>query len=296
MQRKLRAGLSGGAADEVVATVLRMRFAHAMRAIRVIVARDVLKFVGQKARLLSALVRPVLWLMVFAVGFQDIFGVSIVPPYQSYITYQEYVLPGLIGIVLLFNGMLSSLALVYDREMGVMRLILTAPLPRWYLLFCKLLAGALLSVVQAYAFLAVAAIIGVRVPWPGWFTALPAIVAGAVLMGAIGLALSVYIRQLENFAGAMNFVIFPMFFLSSARYPLWKLRENGGPLLYGAAAVNPFTHATELIRYALYGDFRAESAAVVGACIVAFFAVAAFGYESPRTAPPRGELASARSV
>jgi ABC-2 type transport system permease protein len=296
MRLKRPAGLSGGTDNELLAGAARMRFAHALGAMRVIVARDALKFVGQKARLLSALVRPALWLMVFAVGFQDIFGVSITPPYQTYITYQEYVLPGLIGIVLLFNGMLSSLALVYDREMGVMRLILTAPLPRWYLLVCKLLAGALLSVLQAYAFLAVAALVGVRVPWSGWLTALPAIVAGAVLMGAMGLALSVYIRQLENFAGAMNFVIFPMFFLSSALYPLWKLRENGGPLLYGAAASNPFTHAIELIRFALYGEFHAASAVVVGACALVFFGVAAFGYEPPRTAAPRGELANARAA
>ena len=52
-------------------------------------------------------------------------------------------------MVLLFNGMLSSLAMVYDREMGMMRLLLTAPLPRGVLLFGKLLAGAFLSLLQA---------------------------------------------------------------------------------------------------------------------------------------------------
>ena len=58
-------------------------------------------------------------------------------------------MPGLLGMVLLFNGMQSSLSMVYDREMGSMRLLLTAPLPRWYLLFCKLIAGTVLSVLQA---------------------------------------------------------------------------------------------------------------------------------------------------
>ena len=96
------------------------------------------KFVQQRGRLLSALVRPLMWLAVFAAGFYNVFGVSIIPPYKTYITYQVYIVPGLLGMILLFHGMQSSLSMVYDREMGVMRLLLTAPLPRWVLLACKL--------------------------------------------------------------------------------------------------------------------------------------------------------------
>ena len=79
------------------------------------------------------------------------FGVAIVEPYDTYIPYDVYIVPGLVGMVLLFNGMQSSLAMVYDREMGLMRLLLTAPLPRPWLLFSKLCATALLSVLQALA-------------------------------------------------------------------------------------------------------------------------------------------------
>ena len=73
--------------------------------------------------------------------------------------------------------------------------------------------------------------------------------------------LSVYIQQLENFAGAMNFVMFPMFFFSSALYPLWKLREGGSEALYIVSLANPFTHAVEMIRFALYGMFEPISGA-----------------------------------
>src|SRR4249920_4071719 len=121
-----------------------MQIAHAARALRAVTMREITKFVQQRGRLLSALVRPLMWLAVFAAGFQNVFGVSIIPPYETYIRYEVYVVPGLLGMVLLFNGMQSSLSMVYDREMGVMRLLLTAPLPRWYLLLCKLAAGTLL--------------------------------------------------------------------------------------------------------------------------------------------------------
>src|SRR5918994_4848960 len=162
-----------------------MQLVHAARAMRAVTMREIVKFVQQRGRLLSAIVRPLMWLAVFAAGFYNVFGVSIIPPYKTYITYQVYIVPGLIGIVLLFQGMQSSLSMVYDREMGVMRLLLTAPMPRWYLLFCKLASGVLLSIGQAYAFLIVAALFGIAVPWSGWLYALPAmIVAGRVVGSA----------------------------------------------------------------------------------------------------------------
>ena len=129
-------------------------------------------------------------------------------------------------MIQLFNGMQSSLSLVYDREMGSMRLLLTSPMPRWWLLFCKLLAGTTISIFQVYAFLAIAAAFGIVLPWAGYLLALPALVISGLTLGALGLALSSIIRQLENFAGVMNFVIFPMFFLSSALYPLWRMAES----------------------------------------------------------------------
>jgi ABC-2 type transport system permease protein len=256
--------------------------AHWLRAMRAVAWREVVRFVRQTSRLLSALVRPLLWLVVFAAGFRNVLGVSIVPPYETYITYQEYLVPGLLGIVLLFNGMLSSLALVYDREMGMMRLLLTAPLPRWYLLFCKLAAGTVLSILQAYVFLIVAWLFGVRLPPASWIELLPALFLSGLMLGAIGLALSVHIRQLENFAGAMNFVIFPMFFLSTALYPLWKLEESGATALYHVAEINPFTHAVELVRFAAYGKLEPVSLAVVVGVAAIAFVIAVLGYDPQR--------------
>jgi ABC-2 type transport system permease protein len=258
------------------------RLAHYLRAGRAIVSREVTKFAHQYGRMFSALARPALWLVVFAAGFHNIFGVSIIPPYETYITYREYIVPGLIGIILLFNGMQSALALVYDREVGTMRLLLTAPLPRSYLLFCKLVAGTFLSIIQAYAFLLVAWLFDVELRWIAWLYILPAMMAAGLLVGSIGLLLSVYIRQLENFAGTMNFVIFPMFFLSTALYPLWKLRESGAEYLYWISLFNPFTHAVELVRFAAYGKFNAISLAVVCGCALACFFAATIGYDPQR--------------
>ncbi len=257
---------------------------HALQALRAIVWRELLKFGRQYGRLVSALVRPLLWLAVFAAGFRNVFGVAIVEPYDTYIPYDVYIAPGLIGMVLLFNGMQSSLAMVYDREMGLMRLLLTAPLPRPWILFSKLVATAVLSLAQAAAFVAVAALLGTVLPVWGPQTphVLLAAVCGALMLGALGLLLSVHIQQLENFAGTMNFVIFPMYFISTALYPLWKLEESGAEWVYRLAQVNPFTHAVEWLRFALYGKDPGASPWIVVGTLVLCFAVASWGYDPQR--------------
>ena len=93
-------------------------------------------------------------------------GISIIPPYQTYITYDVYITPGLLAMIQLFQGMQSSLSMVYDREMGSMRVLLTTPLPRWFLLVARLFGGVIVSLFQVYTFLLVAYFCGVDLP-PG---------------------------------------------------------------------------------------------------------------------------------
>ena len=254
---------------------------HHLIALRVIVAREALRYIGQRERFIAALVRPLVWLLVFAAGFRAALGLSITPPYQTYITYETYIIPGLCGMILLFNGMQSSLSLVYDREMGSMKVLLTAPLPRPWLLASKLIAGTVISILQTYTFLLIAGLYGIVMPAWGYVLVLPALFIAGLMLGALGLALSSFVKQLENFAGVMNFVIFPMFFLSSALYPLWKMAE-AGRLLHDICAANPFTHAVELIRFALYAELNLPALGWTLLATVVFLGLAVWGYDPAR--------------
>ena len=281
-----------------------------------IVWREVLRFLHQRERFFSALVRPLVWLFIFAAGFRQVLGVSIIPPYETYVLYEVYVVPGLVGMILLFNAMQSSLSMVYDRETGAMRTLLVSPFPRSFLLLSKLIGGVAVAAIQAYVFLGIfyfweadipynahLALLGVpallflllifnaatdafsetfigraivaatvieigvlagavyywQLPPPSmnYFAVFPALLLAGLMLGSLSLFISSVIKQLENFAGVMNFVIFPMFFASSALYPLWRIRESS-PLLYETCLFNPFTYAVELIRFALYGQIGAR--------------------------------------
>jgi len=148
-----------------------MTFMHYSRAFVGIVWRELLRFLQQRERFFAALVRPLIWLIIFAAGFRAALGISIIPPYETYITYDVYITPGLLAMIQLFNGMQSSLSMVYDREMGSMRVLLTTPLPRWFLLIARLFAGVLVSLFQVYTFLLVAYFVGVELPAWGYVVA-----------------------------------------------------------------------------------------------------------------------------
>jgi ABC-2 type transport system permease protein len=254
-----------------------MNMLHYWRAMWGIIGRELWRFITQRERFISALVRPLVWLFVFAAGFRSALGLAITPPYETYILYEVYITPGLIGMIQLFNGMQSSLSMVYDREMGSMRILMVCPLPRWFLLLSKLLAGTGVSILQVYVFLVVAWIYDIHAPWQGYLWVLPSLTLSGLMMGALGLLLSSFIKQLENFAGVMNFVIFPMFFMSTALYPLWKMKESS-VLLSLFAQYNPFSQAVELIRFSLYGQFNQTAFVYVLVAFFIFMSVAIMGY------------------
>jgi ABC-2 type transport system permease protein len=256
-----------------------------IRCFKGIFQREMLRFLQQQGRFFAALVRPLVWLFIFAAGFRSVLGVSIIPPYQTYIVYEVYITPGLLGMILLFNGMQTSLSMVYDREMGSMKTLLVSPFPRWFLLTSKLCAGASIAILQAYVYLLIAWFWEIETTILGYVALLPALLLSGLMLSALGLLISSMIRQLENFAGVMNFVIFPMFFASSALYPLWRLNESS-TLLHDIAAYNPFTHAVELIRFALYGLVNQHSLFFVSMYGLLFLLIAVWGYN-----PARGILA-----
>jgi len=244
-----------------------------------IIYKELLRFIKQKSRFFSALVRPLLWLFIFSVGFKSALGLAIIPPYETYITYETYIVPGLIGMILLFNGMQSSLAMIFDREMGSMKILLTSNISRSYLLFCKMFATGIVSTIQASVFLFIAFLYGIDIPTLGYFLAIPVILFTSIILNAFALFISSVIKQLENFASVMNFVIFPMFFLSSALYPLWKIKDSS-LFLYEVCVLNPFTYIVEFVRFTLYLKFDLNSFIIIVIIFIITLMLAFIGYNT----------------
>ena len=217
-----------------------------MRAIAGIVARELLRFLRQRGRLLSSLARPFVWFVFAGAGFATVFSGA------GAIDYRRYLVPGLLGMVVMFGSLLAALSTVIDREAGVLRMVLVAPIRRSTVALGKALGATLLGTTQAVV-VAVLLLSLLRL-WPGpsgLLLGFIAIVLSGLALGALGLVLAATIRSIENFAGVMNFVVFPMLFLSGALYPVRGL----GPGLHVLVHANPLAYGVDLLKHALLAEW-----------------------------------------
>jgi ABC-2 type transport system permease protein len=102
------------------------------RALGAIIERDLKRMLRQRGRLVSAMVRPLIWRVSIGGGMQ-----TMVEQGNPGLRYKEFMVPGLLSMVLLFGSLLASLSMVYDKEGGVMRMLLMAPFPRYWIILAR---------------------------------------------------------------------------------------------------------------------------------------------------------------
>jgi ABC-2 type transport system permease protein len=228
-----------------------------------IVARDLARTTRQTSRLLGGLARPFMWLLLVGSGYNAIARL------EGGLPYQAFVFPGIVVMAALFGAMLTAIGTVYDREFGMLRLMLASPAGVPAVLAGRAIAAALVGVLQGGIVLACAPL--VLPVSPGNVAA----GAGALTLAAagsalLGLLVAARLRSVENFAGVINVVLFPLLFVSGALYPTAGMP----PALRLLARVNPVTYQVDLMRHA-FGqptEFAARTDVLVlaGAAIVAF--------------------------
>jgi ABC-2 type transport system permease protein len=206
-----------------------------------VIARELIRFWRQRGRLVATFARPLLWLIVIGAGFEKLV------PNQGTVSYKQFLLPGLFGMVILFSTMLTALATVHDREFGPIRMLLIAPLPRGLTVFAKTLSAAVLGVIQCLLLFPLIWILGLRPDASSIGALVLAILLGSFTMATVGMVIASRMRSIENFAGIMNFLMFPMFFLSSALYPATLLPGWLQPFV----RADPLTYCIDLMRHPL---------------------------------------------
>jgi ABC-2 type transport system permease protein len=210
-------------------------------AVVAVVVREFTRFLRQHGRLVSTFARPLLWLVVVGAGFERII------PTEGTVSYLQFLLPGIFGMVILFSTMLSALSTVHDREFGPIRMLLVAPVQRWVAVVAKTVSSTLLGVFQALLLLPLIWILGLRPTPVQLLQLLGAFVLCALALSTVGMVIASRVRSIENFAGVMNFLMFPMFFLSSALYPAELLPGFLQPFV----RADPLTYGIDLMRDAL---------------------------------------------
>lgn len=229
-----------------------------------IVARDLARSSRQTSRLLGGVARPLLWLLLLGTGYNAIAR----PP--GGMPYQAFVFPGIVVMAALFGAMLTSISTVYDREFGMLRLMLASPAGVAAILTGRGVAGALIGILQGAIVLGFAPL-ALPVTARSLAEAAGALALVAAASAMLGLLVAVRLRSVENFAGVINVVLFPLLFLSGALYP-----THGMPLLLRTLAqINPVSYQVDLMRHALRQG--AEFSAATDLAVVLAVTTVAFG-------------------
>jgi ABC-2 type transport system permease protein len=235
----------------------------AWSAVHGIVARDLARTTRQTSRLLGGLARPFMWLLLVGSGYNAIARL------ESGLAYQAFVFPGIVVMAVLFGGMLTAIATVYDREFGMLRLMLASPAGVPAVLAGRAIAAALVGIVQGGIVLAFAPLV-LPDSAERLIVAAGALVLCAAVSAMLGLLVAARLRSVENFAGVINVVLFPLLFASGALYPTAGMP----PALRLLARVNPVTYAVDLMRHAFGqpGEFpvRQDVLVLVGVTLLAF--------------------------
>ncbi len=222
-----------------------------IKAIYVIIVREFKRFFRQRGRLFSSLARPLLWLFIIGTGMS-----RIIEP-REIISYRQFIFPGVLGLVVLFSSITSALSTVYDREFGAMRLMLISPVSRFAIVAGKICSGAVLSVFQGMLVLIWLPVVGFHPGLSQLFLIVAFLIVTSLAISSLGMLLTTRIDSLENFAGIMNFVVFPMFFLSGGLYPIKRLPETLQTVIY----LNPLTYGVDLFKHVLLGQMAGRSMA-----------------------------------
>ena len=242
-----------------------------LRPIYAVLEREVLRMFRQRTRLLSAMVRPLIWLLVIGGGFGAVIGEA------RGVSYQQFLVPGVLGMTMLFGAMLAALTTVYDKESGVMRMMIVAPLPHAWIVVAKLLSAALAAIVQCLLLLAVLAVLGYLGAGIDWGLLSAGLVVTSLACAGIGMLTASFSRTLDNFAAIMNFVIFPVFFLSGSLYPV----QNLPAVLRWVATLNPYSYGVDLLKHAV-GTGSADFSIALDLAVLTGFTLAALAAASWR--------------
>src|SRR2546427_9924012 len=172
------------------------------RAVYGIVVREWVRFLRQRGRLFSSLARPFVWLVFAGTGFAAVFAG------RDAIDYRVYMAPGLLGMVVMFGALLAGLSTVTDRDAGVLRMVLVAPIRRSTIAVGKALAATLLGTAQTIVVAAVLLpLVALRPTWDGALLALVGIVLSSLATGSLGVLLAAGGRPVQKFPGLGEFFV-----------------------------------------------------------------------------------------
>ncbi|NYB27730.1 MAG: ABC transporter permease [Methanobacteriaceae archaeon] len=206
--------------------------------------REMKRFVRYRSRILTSVVTPLLWLVIFGTGLGSAIRFGNVAG-----GYQAFIYPGIIGQTILFTAIFSGVSVIIDRQYGFLKEILVAPITRPSIVFGKAIGIGTAAVIQGVILLVLSFVVGVQMTPLIFIACTLLMIPISVGLAGVGLLIASFTDSMEGFNLIMSFVVLPMFLLSGALFPV-----SGLPMFLQAAVyLDPLTYGVDALRQIILG-------------------------------------------
>lgn len=216
-----------------------------MSAIYVLWLRELKRFLRSKVQIVSALAQPLLYLLIMGFGFNPVYEKA------GGGSYLNFIAPGIIAMTVMFSATFSGMTLLWDRQFGLLKGTLVAPVSRWQITVGRACGAATVAFIQGLLVTGVCLGVGFR---PVSLNLLPIgflfLMLTAVVFAALGTAIGATLKKTEGFQVVMNFLMLPIFLLSGAMFPLMNLPVALAML----TKIDPLSYGVDGLRAALTGQ------------------------------------------
>jgi ABC-2 type transport system permease protein len=216
-------------------------------------------------------IQPALWLLLFGEVFTKVRAIS-----TGEVPYLDFMAPGILAQSVLFVAIFYGIAIIWERDMGIVHKFLASPTPRGALVLGKALSAGIRSLSQAVIIYFLAFLLGVKLNWTvsGLIGVIATVILGAALFSALSLIIASLVKTRERFMGMGQVLTMPLFFASNAIYPIslmptWlQIVSHANPLTYQVDALRAFmlAHGTSSLGLGL--DFSFLVVATVIAVVI----------------------------
>jgi len=224
--------------------------------------REFRVFLRERSRLIASIFTPVLWLFVIGSGLGSSVHLS------TGADYQKFIFPGIISMSIIFSSVFFGSYIIWDRKFDFLKSVMVAPVERITIFVGKTLGGMTTSLVEVAILLVIGGFIGIHINALSLMQTIAIALLLSFCLTSLGLAMGSYIESLEGFQLIVSFVVFPLFFLSGALFPIGNLPGWISIL----TKIDPATYAVDALRNAMLGIASYSFAIDIG--ILALFAIA----------------------
>lgn len=239
-----------------------------MSVIYILWLRQLRRYFRSKSRIIGVLGQPLLFLLALGYGLGSVFKRA------GDGSYLQFLVPGIVAQTILFSAVFWGISIIWDKQFGFLKETLVAPVSRLKIMVGSALGGATIAVFQGMMVLVISLFLGFRpASWVDVPAAVGLMAVLAVALACFGSGIASMVNDMQGFQAINNFVVFPLYFLSGAIYPL-----DGIPaLLHVVSSINPLSYAIDGLRAVLIHQSHYGLPLDVAALVLTTMALVAFG-------------------